>query len=107
MSRFGAHGDAFLAGHAEFRPRHGVQPLGGDRLFAFVTDAVGALFDAPQGVLNFAQELDIQGIPVQENPLFVALLAEIALVVRMLFAGQHLSGFLGGHAAAHFLRLFL
>ena len=102
-----AGGDLFLAGHAVARPRHGIQPLGGNRLFALQADAVVAVIHAVQRVGNLAQQLHVDGVAVEEDPLFVVLLAEIAFVGRDVQPGDHLGRFLGGHAATDFLRLLL
>ena len=84
---------ALLAGKAVTGPGHGVQALGRDGFFASGADAVGSLTDAAQGILQFAEELQVQGVAIHEEPLFVTLLAQVALVVRVFGAGQHLGGF--------------
>ena len=58
-----------------------------------------------KGVGDFAQELHVDGVAVEEDPLFVMLLTEVAFVGGAIQPGYHLGGFLGGHAATDFLGL--
>ena len=92
-------GDPLLAGDAVFRPRDGFEALGGNRLLALGADAVGSNVDAVQRGYDLAEQLGVDGIAVEEDPLFVALLAQVALVGRHIQARHHLGGLLGGHAA--------
>jgi hypothetical protein len=62
---------------------------------------------ALQSILHLAQQLHVQGVSIQENPLFVTLLAQIALVVRVFLAREYLRRFLGGHAPSYLVGLLL
>ena len=60
-----------------------------------------------QSVGNLAQQFHVDAVPVQEDPFFVMMLAEIAFVRGHIQPGYHLGRFLGGHAVTDFLRFAL
>src|SRR5439155_1694252 len=110
IHRFSAgdpRGNPLLTGHAITGPRHRIQTLRRNRLIALQANPVTVLIDAAEGGGDLAQQLHVDGVAIEENPLFMMLLAEVALVRRNIQPGYNLRGLLRGHAAAHFFRLLL
>src|SRR5437879_891063 len=107
VSALVGHGKHLLAAHAELGPRKRLQALRRDRLFALLAESVDAFPDAQQRFFHFTQQALFQAIAVQEQPLLVALLAQIAGVGRIFQPRDDGRRLVSGHSATQLGRLFL